>query len=135
MKTPSVEQLNKNFSFQNVNHTLRFKIGRGDIPLIEIHNEQASATIRLQGAHVLSWVPTGEAEVIWVSDEAKFAPAKSVRGGIPICWSWFGAKVFDRFTKYIITNKKDRKPAAVIALLPLLISLPILNPCWKAINE
>lgn len=91
MKSPSVEQLNKDFSFENGNHTLRFKTGKGDIPVIEIQNEQASAAISLQGAHVLGWAPTGEDEVIWVSEEAKFAPGKSVRGGIPICWPWFGA--------------------------------------------
>lgn len=39
---------------------------------------------------MLSWVPAGEEEVIWVSEDATFAPAKSLRGGIPICWPWFG---------------------------------------------
>ena len=90
MTTPSIEQLNKDFSFQNESHKLVFKVGKGDLPVIEIQNQQASATISLQGAQVLSWVPVGEDEVIWVSDDAKFAPGKSVRGGIPICWPWFG---------------------------------------------
>jgi len=91
MNTLGVEQLNKNFSFQNEDNYLRFKTGKGNIPVVEIKNNQASATISLQGAHLLSWVPTGEDEVIWVSEDATFAPAKSVRGGIPICWPWFGA--------------------------------------------
>ena len=90
MNTPDIEQLNNDFSFQNGSHTLVFKSGKGGLPVIEIHNEQASATISLQGAQVLSWAPTGEDEVIWVSDDAKFAPGKSVRGGVPICWPWFG---------------------------------------------
>jgi D-hexose-6-phosphate mutarotase len=29
--------------------------------------------------------------VVWVSDAAKFAPGKSIRGGAPVCWPWFGA--------------------------------------------
>lgn len=90
MKTPKVEQLNKDFSFSNGNHSLNFKMGEGDIPVIDIRNEQARATISLQGAHVLSWIPRDEDEVIWVSDDARFSPGKSVRGGIPICWPWFG---------------------------------------------
>ncbi|MDH5572565.1 MAG: D-hexose-6-phosphate mutarotase [Gammaproteobacteria bacterium] len=90
MKTTSVEQLNKNFSIQEGTHTLTFKSGKGDIPVVEVHNEQASAIISLQGAQVLSWIPAGEEEVIWVSDDAKFAPGKSVRGGVPVCWPWFG---------------------------------------------
>ncbi|MDH5190495.1 MAG: D-hexose-6-phosphate mutarotase [Gammaproteobacteria bacterium] len=88
--TLNIETLNQQFSFQNGAHSLSFKFGKGDIPVIEIKNEQASATISLQGAHVLSWIPHGEEQVIWVSDDAKFAPGKSVRGGIPICWPWFG---------------------------------------------
>ena len=91
MKKPEIEFLNNTFSFQNENHSLVFKIGKGDIPLVEIRNEEASATISLQGAHVLSWRPEGEEEVIWLSEEATFASGKSVRGGIPVCWPWFGA--------------------------------------------
>ncbi|MBE9490891.1 MAG: D-hexose-6-phosphate mutarotase [Bacteroidetes bacterium] len=66
-------------------------MGAGDIPVVEVKNELASAVISLQGAHVLSWIPVGEKDVIWLSDDASFAVGKSVRGGIPICWPWFGA--------------------------------------------
>ncbi|MES0327417.1 MAG: D-hexose-6-phosphate mutarotase [Gammaproteobacteria bacterium] len=90
MNTANVEQLNKVFSFANEFHSLIFKIGKGGIPVVEIKNDQSSAAISLQGAHVLSWVPAGEDDVIWLSDEAKFAAGTSVRGGIPICWPWFG---------------------------------------------
>lgn len=90
MTSSNVEQLNQAFSIQDGSNTLRFTMGRGDIPVVEIQNEQARASISLQGAHVLSWVPAGEEDVIWVSEDATFAPAKSLRGGIPICWPWFG---------------------------------------------
>ena len=90
MNIANIEQLNKNFSFANEFHSLIFKIGKGGIPVVEIKNDQSSAAISLQGAHVLSWVPAGEDDVIWLSDEAKFAVGKSVRGGVPICWPWFG---------------------------------------------
>jgi len=82
------EQLNEVFALENI---LSFKTGEADIPLIEVKNQFATATISLQGAHILSWLPAGEEEVIWVSEAAKFAPGKSVRGGIPVCWPWFGA--------------------------------------------
>ena len=91
MNTTSVEDLNKNFSFSDKNNTLHFKTGEGDIPLVEIQNKQASAIISLQGAHVLAWKPVEEDEVIWLSNDANFAAGKSVRGGIPLCWPWFGA--------------------------------------------
>lgn len=91
MNTPTIEQLNNEFSLQVDNNILRFKTGEGGIPVVEIHNHHSSALISMQGAHLLSWIPKGKEEVIWLSSEAKFAAGKSVRGGVPICWPWFGA--------------------------------------------
>lgn len=93
-----IDKLNKEFSFSQGDNTLRFINTEANIPHIEINNEFASAKISLQGAHVLSWKPHNEDEVIWLSEEATFAREKSVRGGIPICWPWFGAADFDRET-------------------------------------
>lgn len=50
----------------------------------------STARIALQGAHVMSWQPKGHKPVIWLSSAAKFVPGKSLRGGMPICWPWFG---------------------------------------------
>ncbi|MCK5394605.1 MAG: D-hexose-6-phosphate mutarotase [Gammaproteobacteria bacterium] len=87
----NIDQLNNEFSLEVDGNNLCFIAGKGDIPRVEINNQHASALISLQGAHVLSWIPEGEEDVIWLSEEAKFSPGKSVRGGIPICWPWFGA--------------------------------------------
>jgi len=88
----NLNQLNENHAFQKDGQSLRVVEGKGDIPLIEIKNKHASATISLQGANLLSWLPENEKQsVIWLSEDAKFALGKSVRGGIPICWPWFGA--------------------------------------------
>jgi D-hexose-6-phosphate mutarotase len=85
------KQLNNEFSLESPTNHLTIKTGEGGIPVIEVKNGHASASISLQGAHVLSWRPKGEEEVIWLSEDASFAVGKSVRGGIPICWPWFGA--------------------------------------------
>ena len=95
MTTPDINNLNTTFSFEHESQHLSFKVGEGDIPLVEIKNKYASAVISLQGAHVLSWVPKDNDDVIWLSEDATFAIGKSVRGGIPICWPWFGAHVSD----------------------------------------
>lgn len=55
----------------------------------------ATARIALQGAHVISYQPAGHAPLIWLSRLAKFAPGKSIRGGVPVCWPWFGAHATD----------------------------------------
>ena len=118
MTIPSIKELNKNFSFNNENNHLSFKMGEGDIPLVEIASEQASAIISLQGAHVLSWVPKDNNDVIWLSKDATFALGKSVRGGIPICWPWFGAHDSDTtfpahgFARTVLWQVTDTKALA-----------------------
>lgn len=57
---------------------------------IQVTTAFSQATIALQGAHVMTWQPKGQKPVIWLSKAAKFAPGKSIRGGVPICWPWFG---------------------------------------------
>jgi len=91
-----IDKLNKEFSFTQANNSLHFKNTEADIPHVEVKNKFASAKISLQGAHLLSWKPHNEDEVIWLSEDAIFAREKSVRGGIPICWPWFGAADFER---------------------------------------
>lgn len=85
------DQLNKKFALHKDDNQLSIVTGKGGIPCVEIFNPHASVLISLQGAQILSWIPKGEEEVIWLSKDANFAPGKSVRGGIPICWPWFGS--------------------------------------------
>lgn len=91
----SVENLNNEFSLSSGKSSLQFKTGKGGTPVVEIKNDQASVVISLQGAHVLSWKPIDHDEVIWLSSDAKYIMGKPVRGGIPICWPWFGAHESD----------------------------------------
>ena len=97
----SVQQLNQQYAIKQEACSVTFIEGQAGIPLIEISNQYATAKISLQGAHLLSWIPEGEEDVIWLSKEAKFAEGKSIRGGIPICWPWFGQYQAERngFTK------------------------------------
>lgn len=62
----------------------------GELVVARVKTPFATATIALQGAHVLTWQPAGQEPVIWVSKAAKYAPGKSIRGGVPVCWPWFG---------------------------------------------
>ena len=72
-----------------------FKEGRGGLVMGEVTNPHASATLALQGAQVLTWAPHGQSPVIWLSRAARFAPGKSIRGGAPVCWPWFGPHATD----------------------------------------
>ncbi len=86
-----IDELNKKFGSSEKKHQISFKNGEGDLPFVEIHNEHASALISLQGANLLSYVVDKKDDLIWLSKDAVFAVGKSIRGGVPICWPWFGA--------------------------------------------
>ena len=59
--------------------------------IARVNNKHAQADIALQGAHIMTFQPKGERPIIWLSPVAKLVPGKSIRGGVPICWPWFGA--------------------------------------------
>ena len=55
----------------------------------------ARAVFSLQGAHIMEYTPAGEAPVLWMSRESCFTPGKALRGGVPVCFPWFGANESD----------------------------------------
>jgi glucose-6-phosphate 1-epimerase len=69
---------------------VEFKEGPGGLAVAAIANAHATATIALQGAHVMTYELRGQEPVLWLSRYAKFAPGKSIRGGVPVCWPWVG---------------------------------------------
>lgn len=83
----SLEQLQTQFALPGALH---FEAGAGRLPFAVIQTLQAQARLCLQGAHLVAWQPAGHRPVIWLSPTAVFAPGQAIRGGIPICWPWFG---------------------------------------------
>jgi len=59
-------------------------------PVIVVDNDFAKAEIAVLGAHVLQYQPTGQQAVLWLSKDAVYERGRAVRGGIPLCWPWFG---------------------------------------------
>ncbi len=68
---------------------------RGGLRYLDIINPLASAQVFLQGAHVTSFKPHNKNEVLWLSELAVYEQGKAIRGGIPICWPWFGPCQFN----------------------------------------
>lgn len=64
--------------------------GRGDLPVLQVRNTFAEADIYLLGATVTRFVPAGEQPVLWLSDNTPAVEGKALRGGIPVCFPWFG---------------------------------------------
>lgn len=64
--------------------------GPGGLPMIDIRNAHATARVSLYGAQVLAFQPRGERELLFLSERAAYQPGKAIRGGVPVCWPWFG---------------------------------------------
>lgn len=57
---------------------------------IEVKNSSAEAKIALQGAHLFYYARVDEESILWLSEVSDFEICKAIRGGVPICWPWFG---------------------------------------------
>jgi glucose-6-phosphate 1-epimerase len=69
--------------------------GEGQFPRLTVTNRRARAEIYLHGAHVTAWQPEGHAPVIWMSRESAWQAGRPIRGGVPICFPWFGPHAAD----------------------------------------
>lgn len=66
------------------------RIEQGPLTCWRIRQGDAELLVAEQGAQVLSYRRGDAPPIIWLSEEATFERGQSVRGGIPVCWPWFG---------------------------------------------
>jgi glucose-6-phosphate 1-epimerase len=85
----AIAQLNERFGLDGV---AKFESGIGGLPRLAINSPLASAHIYLHGAHLTHWQPRSQQPVIWLSQRSHFQPGKAIRGGVPICFPWFGPR-------------------------------------------
>jgi len=87
-----IQALNSRFAIPGI---AKMVPGNNNLPKVVVTTPQASAEIYLHGAHLTSWIPAGQNEVIFLSEKAQFQDGKAIRGGVPICFPWFNAKQDD----------------------------------------
>lgn len=66
------------------------KIFANGFEYLHVSNQSAEAEIALQGAHLFHYRRHGDSPLLWLSSLSHFEHGKAIRGGIPICWPWFG---------------------------------------------
>jgi glucose-6-phosphate 1-epimerase len=64
-----------------------------DTDVRTLTSDGATLTVADHGAHVLSWVLPDGTDVLFVSERTASGPGTAIRGGVPICFPWFGAGV------------------------------------------
>ncbi len=93
---------------------------------IEVVIDVAKAKIALQGAHLFHYERHGEMPLLWVSEASNFTQGEAIRGGIPLCWPWFGmhksdAKMpqhgFVRTLMWTLIETKEQQNTSKISLL------------------
>lgn len=62
------------------------------LPCIRLSHEGATALVALHGAHVLSWIPSGNRERLFVSERARFDGKSAIRGGVPLIFPQFSER-------------------------------------------
>ena len=84
----NIDQLNHFFGLPG---ELDFFEAENGLVFIRIANRHATAIVSTYGGQVLSWLPDGrQSNVLFVSEKAYFEVGKAIKGGVPVCWPWFG---------------------------------------------
>lgn len=66
------------------------RIEMGDLTCWSLSFNNSKLLIAEQGAQILRYENNGEPPIIWLSEHAEMKPGNSQRGGVPVCWPWFG---------------------------------------------
>jgi len=88
----NIEEINHRFEIPGIAQVIA---GEGGLPKVQVSSPVATGEVYLHGAHVTSWRPTGAEEVFFVSPHSLWQDGKAIRGGIPVCFPWFGSKADD----------------------------------------
>ncbi len=81
-----IQELTRSFGSE----TVSFRVGPGGFIYLDIRNAKSSASICTYGAHIVDFTPAGQRPVLWMGGQSWFEAGKPIRGGVPICWPWFG---------------------------------------------
>ncbi|HAQ21530.1 MAG TPA: hypothetical protein DCR40_20215 [Prolixibacteraceae bacterium] len=82
-----IDELDEKYSIEG---ELGFAELEEDLVFITVSNKYADADICLYGAHITSFRPRNTMDVLWMSPDSFFEVGKPIRGGIPVCFPWFG---------------------------------------------
>ena len=120
-----------------------------ELPVLRIKNSVASATIAIQGAHIFEYCAADSEPLLFVSAAEPFKTGSAIRGGIPVCWPWFGPQpqqampllptaLFAQpsgsgtLSAIHLNSPRSASPTRAVAVTRSTPTLPVLN-CWHAL--
>lgn len=93
--------------------------------MMKVRTPWSTAEIYLHGAHVAAFQKNGDPPLIFMSRKSYFAKDKAIRGGVPICFPWFGNRAggpshgYARTVGWELVNTKAADDGTVTATLAL----------------
>ena len=112
--------------------------GHGQLPLVKIRTPWSASEIYLHAAHVTGFQKNGEPPLLFVSAKSYFAAGKAIRGGVPVCFPWFGPRAgepahgFARFMAWELAETSAAPDGAVTIRLRL--PKDGVKPEWSALR-
>lgn len=111
LSLPTVSVLSDNVTIVEQDH----------VKIVRVIHDKATAGIALHGGHVVSYQPAGQQDLIWMSDKAIFDGKAALRGGIPVCWPWFGriaapAHGFARTSEWELVEHRENDNGVIVEL-------------------
>ena len=88
----AIADLNTRFGMPGVAQVVA---GSGGLAKVVVLAPNATGEMYLHGGHVTSWVPMRTSEVFYCSPHSFWQDGRAIRGGVPICFPWFGDKADD----------------------------------------
>lgn len=92
MANATAAELDREFGIAGVAQILE---GNGGLTAVRINTPVARGEMYLHGAHVTSWKPGEAQDVFFLSPHSLWKDGRAIRGGVPICFPWFGDKSDD----------------------------------------
>jgi len=76
-----------------------------------VRHASSELLISQQGAQILSYQEDDQPPLIWLSEQAAYRRGQSVRGGVPVCWPWFGNLQRNPHAVQAMHQQAERAPA------------------------
>ncbi len=109
--------------------TFIFESIENNIVILNVETSQAILRVSLYGGQIISWQPKTEINpVLWLSSSAQYQYGKAIRGGVPVCWPWFGnhpvdslqpSHGFARLSTWVIREIKILSDGEALIILAL----------------
>lgn len=106
---PAVEAVSEHISLRTLD----------GLSVVVVDHPRVRAAVALQGAHLFAWQPAGSEPVLWLSEASAFREGTAIRGGVPVCWPWFGpagqpSHGFARISDFTLeASEEDEQGAAL----------------------